>query len=64
MDEIAKHTEKKCWKILRPAVDLSLPIQYWYNKIHADKNLINLKEGTKKYMNRSRVIKFSAKGGH
>ena len=61
MDEIAKHSEKKCRKILRPAADYSPPIQYWYDKIHACKNLINLKEGTKKYINKSRVIKFAKK---
>ena len=61
MDEIAKHSEKKCRKILRPASAYSPPIQYWYDKIHDYKNLITLKEGTKKYMNKSRVIKFAKK---
>ena len=61
MDEISKHSEKKCRKILRPASEYSLPIQYWYDKIHAYENLITLKEGTKKYMNKSGVIKFAKK---
>ncbi len=34
---------------------------YWYDKIHAYKNLIKLKEGTKKFIHKSRVIKFSKK---
>ncbi len=36
-------------------------MQYWYGKIHAYESLITLKEGTKKYMHKSRVIKFAKK---
>ena len=56
-----KTLREKCKNILRPASEYSPPIQYWYDKIHAYKNLITLKEGTKKYMNKSRVIKFAKK---
>jgi len=55
MDEIRIHAEKKCRKILRPELPFSLPIQYWYDKIHAYQNLIRRLEG--KTRNNSNIIR-------
>ena len=46
---------------MTPAADYSPQIQLWYDRIHAYKNLIKLRSGTKKYMDRSRIIKFAKK---
>ena len=55
MDEILVHTECKCRKILRPELPFSPPIQYWYDKIHAYKDLIRRLEG--KTRNNSNIIR-------
>ena len=61
MREIEKHSKRRCQISLYLESEYRLPIQYWYNKIHAYENLITLKECTKKCMHKSRVIKFSKK---
>ena len=52
MDEIRAHAEKKCRKFKTPAAEFSPIIQHWYDRIHAYMDLLKLKQGTQKYMNK------------
>jgi len=45
MTEIRIHAEKRCRKILHPDSNFSATIQMWYNRIHANLQLIRMKEG-------------------
>ena len=55
MDEIRVHAEKKCRKFKTPAAEFSPTIQHWYDRIHAYMDLLKLKQGTQKYMNKGNV---------
>lgn len=57
MDEIRRHAEKKCRKILRPDDVFGPPIQYWYDKIHAFRQLIRRSEG--KNVNNTNTLRFA-----
>ena len=54
------HAERQCRKILKPASPFSLPIQFWYDRIHAFRQLIRLIEGNHPGMGRSRVYRMVA----
>ena len=51
--------ERKCRKILKPESEFSLPVKFWYDRIHAYKGLIRLLEGKHHRMGRSRVYRFA-----
>ena len=55
MDEIRVHAEKKCRKFLTSAAEYSPALQHWYDRIHAYMDLLKLKQGTHKYMNKGNV---------
>ena len=55
MDEIRVHAEKKCRKFLTPAAEYSPVIQHCHNRIHTYMDLLKLKQGTHKYMNKGNV---------
>ena len=55
MDEIRVHAEKKCRKFLTPAAEYSPVIQHWYERTHTYMDLLKLKQGTHKYMNKGNV---------
>ena len=55
MDEIRVHAEKKCRKFLTPAAGYSPVIHHWYDRIHAYMDLLKLKQGTHKCMNKGNV---------
>ena len=55
MDEVRIHAEKKCRNFMTPAAEFSPAIQHWYNRIHAYMDLLKLKQGVKKYMNKGNV---------
>ncbi len=57
MSEIGVHSEKNCWKILRPESDFSPTIQMWYDRIHAYLQLIRLQEGKAK--NVGNILRFA-----
>ena len=63
MDEIRKHAERNCRKILRPELCFSPPVQHWYDKVHAFKRLIRLREGTGSYIDGSRAVRFAKRKG-
>jgi hypothetical protein len=48
ISEIRVHSEKNCWKILRPELDFSPTIQMWYDRIYAYLQLIRMQEGKAK----------------
>ena len=52
MGEIMVHAEKKCRKFLTSAVEYSPVIQHWCDRIHTYMDLLKLKHGTHKYMNK------------
>ncbi len=57
MSEIRVHSEKNCWKILRPELDFSPTIQMWYDLIHAYLQLIRMQEGKAK--NVGNILRFA-----
>ena len=63
MDEIRTHAENNCCKILKPAMEFSPPIQYWYNRIHAYRKLISIKKDKGKYVDVSRAIRSAKRKG-
>ena len=44
MDKTGIHAERKCRKLLRSDMEFSPTIQYWYNQIHAYRQLIKVKK--------------------
>ena len=62
VDDIRIHAERKCRKLMTPAAEFSPQIQHWYDRIHAYMNLLKLKEGTKKYMNKGNPRRRARKG--
>lgn len=50
----AEHT---CRKILKPYSSFSLPIKYWYNRIHTFRDLIKLRVGNNPRMGKSRILR-------
>ena len=50
----AEHT---CRKILKPHSPFSLPIKYWYDRIHTFRDLIKLKQGNNPRMGKSRILR-------
>ena len=63
MDETRVHAEKKCRKFMTPAAEFNPVIQHWYDRIHAYMDLLKLKQGAHKHMNKGNVRR-NAKGGH
>jgi hypothetical protein len=57
MTEIRVHSEKNCWKILRPESDFSPTIQMWHDRIHAYLQLICLQKGKAK--NFGNILRFA-----
>ena len=55
MNEIKVHVEKKWRKFLTPAAEYSPVIQHWYGRVHAYMDLLELKQGTHKYMIKDNV---------
>lgn len=51
--------EHNCRKILKPASAFSLPIKFWYDRIHAYQGLIRLLQGEHPKMGRSRIYRFA-----
>ena len=57
------NAEHHCRTILKPYSPFSLPIKYWYDRIHTFRDLIKLKEGNRPRMGKSRILR-SAKRLH
>ena len=57
MDEIRVHAEKKFRKFKIPTAEFSPQAQHWYDRIYACMDLLKLKEGTKKFMNKGNVTR-------
>jgi hypothetical protein len=55
--------EHSCRKILKPHSPFSLPVKYWYDRIHTFRDLIKLKQGNNRRMGKSRILR-SAKRLH
>ena len=49
--------EHNCRKILKPHSPFSLPVKYWYDRIHTFRDLIKLKQGRNPRMGRSRILR-------
>ena len=56
-------SERTCRKILKPHSPFSLPVKYWYDRIHTFRDLIKLKRGQNPRMGKSRILR-SAKRLH
>jgi hypothetical protein len=50
-------SERGCRNILKPYSPFSLPVKYWYDRIHTLRDLIKLKEGKHKTMGKSRILR-------
>lgn len=50
-------SEHTCRRILKPHSPFSLPIKYWYDRIHTFRNLIRLREGLHPGMGKSRILR-------
>lgn len=58
--EILRHAESGCRKIMKPDLEFSPPIQYWYDRAHAYQRLIAIKtEQAKSHTDVSRAIRFA-----
>ena len=55
--------ERICRKVLKPYSPFSLPVKYWYDRIHTFRDLIKLKENNHPRMGKSRILR-SAKRLH
>ena len=55
MDEIRGRAERKCRKFTTSAAKFSPVIQDWYDTIHAYMDLLKLKQGLNKFMNKGNV---------
>ena len=65
-EEIKKYrlgAELTCRKILKPHSPFSLPVKYWYDRIHTFRDLIKLQQGQHPRMGKSRILR-SAKRLH
>ena len=63
MDEIRTHAENNCRKILKPELEFSPPIQYWYDRIHAYRKLISIKRDKYRYADVSRAVRSAKRKG-
>lgn len=59
INQIRLRAERGCRKLLKPALEFSPPIQFWYDRAHAYKALIHFKTGKGKRMDLSRVIRLA-----
>ena len=60
--EIRLCAESSCRKILKPALEFSPTVQYWYDRAHAYILLIRIKSGkARRYTDVSRAIRFAAR---
>ena len=50
-------SERNCRNILKPYSPFSLPVKYWYDRIHTLRDLIKLKEGKHHRMGKSRILR-------
>lgn len=57
--QIRKCAEKGCRKILKPALDYSPPVQFWYDRAHAYKVLLRIKSGEGRRIDISRAIRMA-----
>ena len=58
--DIRIHAESVCRKILKPALEFSPTIQYWYDRAHAYIQLIKIKSGVaRKHVDVSRAVQFA-----
>ena len=57
MDEIRIHAERKCRKLLKPDIEFSPTIQYWYDRIHAYRQLIKIRKNNGSNIDRSRAVR-------
>ena len=59
--EIRLHAESTCRKILKPSLEFSPTVQFWYDRAHAYILLIKIKSGeARKYTDVSRAMRFAA----
>lgn len=59
IEQIRKCAERGCRKILKPALDYSPPIQFWYDRAHAYKVLLRIKTGEGRRVDVSRAIRMA-----
>ena len=57
--EIRRHAEENCRKILTPGDDYSPRLVFWYDRIHAYKWLIRIKEEPDRNWDVSHAIRFA-----
>ena len=57
LDEIRIHAERKCRKLLKPDMEFSPTIQYWYDRIHAYRQLIKIRKNNGSNIDRSRAVR-------
>ena len=58
--EIRHYAESTCRKLLKPALEFSPTVQYWYDRAHAYIQLIKIKSGTaQKHADVSRAMRFA-----
>ena len=50
-------SEHNCRMILKPHSPFSLPVKYWYDRIHTFRDLIKLKQGHHQWMGKSRILR-------
>ena len=60
--QIRLHAESTCRKILKPALEFSPTVQYWYDRAHAYIRLIKIKSGeARTHTDISRAMRFAAR---
>ena len=50
-------SERNCRMVLKPHSPFSLPVKYWYDRIHTFRDLIKLKQGHHPRMGKSRILR-------
>ena len=60
--QICLHAESTCRKLLKPALEFSPTVQFWYDRAHAYIMLIKIKSGiARKHTDISRAMRFAAR---